>query len=268
MSSNVSLMTTIKIEEEDSGVYDVNSSCDLSTSSNSSESRVPDEIRLRINSRERQRMHELNDALEALRSVLPQSQGSSLKKLSKLSTLVHAREHILSLSRSIDEMKRLAHSLSREKHHFPSIENQESGVPQYYNHPSDFASVGRRYAPYTSTPIKSEGLREMRSSELNILSPYLKYRNSRLNESKMEISFKENVNDSLGVGSTQSYSLSQYTIAPLDTLARNLPEFQTPTKYQNSSPTKPVLKFSVESLLGLSNKSESDSPSKNIDIMC
>lgn len=33
-------------------------------------SRVPEEVRLRINSRERQRMHDINSALDSLRQVL------------------------------------------------------------------------------------------------------------------------------------------------------------------------------------------------------
>ena len=45
--------------------------------------------REKINSRERQRMHQLNRALDELRSVLPQTPG--VCKLSKMSTLQAAR---------------------------------------------------------------------------------------------------------------------------------------------------------------------------------
>lgn len=275
MSANCSNNNVFSLKGEDSGVYDVNSSCDLSTSSNSSESRVPDEIRLRINSRERQRMHELNDALEALRSVLPQSQRSSLKKLSKLSTLVHAREHILSLSRSVEEMKRLVQSMSRETFH--DIDDLKKNVPHFVHAPKAFPPVGQRYAPCTSTPIKSTGHREMRLLTQDTLSPYLKYNQFKPNESQMNVRFTENINDSVGVGSANSYSLlqedrtnTQFTTVPLEATRRNLPEFHIPTMYQNSSPPKPVLKFSVDSLLGLSEGREScqnHSISEYVDIM-
>lgn len=254
--------------EDDSGVYDVNLSCDLSTSSNSSESRsrVPDEIRLRINSRERQRMHELNDALDALKSVLPQSQGSSLKKLSKLSTLVHAREHIQSLSRSIDEMKRLVRSLSRNKVQGVST-LERTGLQQYH--------VGHRYAPYTSTPIKSTGPREFRPPVQSGLSSYLRVTDTGLNERELNVSSKDTASDSADLSNGFCFTLPledttsfNFTTAPPEATRRNLPDFHTPTKYQNFSPIKPVLKFSVESLLGLSNKPESDSPLRNVDRRC
>nr|XP_011454581.2 class E basic helix-loop-helix protein 22 [Crassostrea gigas] len=276
MSANGPTTVTVKIEEgEDSGVYGMNSSCDLSTSFNSSEhrSRVPDEIRLHINSRERQRMHELNDALMALRSVLPQSQGSSLKKLSKLSTLVHAREHILSLSRSVEEMKCLVRSFSRNKVH--GVDTLERSSLNSVHYPSAFSPAGQRYSPYTSTPIKSNKLREFRPPVPNGLSPYLRVTDHRLIESEMNLRSKDNASDSANLSNSLCFSLPhddttsyQFTSAPSDTDRRNLPEFHTPSKYQNSTSTKPVLKFSVDSLLGLSNKCDGDSPVKSVDIMC
>lgn len=277
MSANGSNTVTIKIEDgEDSGVYDVNSSCNLSTSSNSTESRsrVPDEIRLRINSRERQRMHELNDAFEALRSVLPQSQRSSLKKPSKLTTLVHAREHILSLSRSIEDMKCLVRSLSRNK--VQGVDTLERSSLHNFHYPSAFSPAGQRYSPYTSTPIKSNGVREFRPPVPNGLSPNLRVTDSRLKKSEMNLRSKDNGNDSANLSNSLCYSLPhddttsyQFTPALSDADRRKLPEeFHTPTKYQNSTPTKPVLKFSVDSLLGLSNKREGDSLLRSVDIMC
>ncbi|KAJ8321523.1 hypothetical protein KUTeg_000926 [Tegillarca granosa] len=77
-----------------------------------SKSRIPDDIRLRINSRERERMHSLNAALDGLREVIPYSKGPSVKKLSKMSTLLLARNYILMLQKSMDEMKQLVHDLS------------------------------------------------------------------------------------------------------------------------------------------------------------
>lgn len=78
-------------------------------------SRVPDDIRLRVNSRERQRMHDLNSALDSLRQTLPYSHGPSVKKISKMSTLVLARNYIIMLNRSLDEMRKLVTEMSLQQ---------------------------------------------------------------------------------------------------------------------------------------------------------
>lgn len=75
-------------------------------------SNVPEEVRLRVNSRERQRMHDLNAALDSLRSVMPYSHGPSVKKISKMSTLLLARNYIVMLSKSLDEMRKLVNELT------------------------------------------------------------------------------------------------------------------------------------------------------------
>ncbi|XP_071368227.1 class E basic helix-loop-helix protein 23-like [Centroberyx affinis] len=64
-------------------------------------------VRLNVNARERRRMHDLNDALDELRSVIPYPHGPSVRKLSKIATLLLARNHILLQSRAIRELKRL-----------------------------------------------------------------------------------------------------------------------------------------------------------------
>ena len=51
--------------------------------------------RTTINYRERCRMHDLNEALDDLRSAIPYAHGTSVRKLSKISTLLLARNHIL-----------------------------------------------------------------------------------------------------------------------------------------------------------------------------
>ncbi|KAI4871450.1 hypothetical protein NFI96_004715, partial [Prochilodus magdalenae] len=65
------------------------------------------ELRLKVNSRERKRMHDLNQAMDGLREVMPYAQGPSVRKLSKISTLLLARNYILMLSSSLEEMKKL-----------------------------------------------------------------------------------------------------------------------------------------------------------------
>ena len=53
------------------------------------------DLRLRINSRERKRMHDLNNALDELRTVLPYANGPTVRKLSKIATLLLAKNFIL-----------------------------------------------------------------------------------------------------------------------------------------------------------------------------
>ncbi|XP_067867125.1 oligodendrocyte transcription factor 3-like [Heterodontus francisci] len=65
------------------------------------------ELRLKVNCRERKRMQDLNVAMDGLRDVMPYSHGPSVRKLSKIATLLLARNYILMLSSSLDEMKKL-----------------------------------------------------------------------------------------------------------------------------------------------------------------
>ncbi len=65
------------------------------------------DLRLKVNGRERKRMHDLNQAMDGLREVMPYAQGPSVRKLSKISTLLLARNYILMLSSSLEEMKKL-----------------------------------------------------------------------------------------------------------------------------------------------------------------
>nr|XP_057938277.1 oligodendrocyte transcription factor 1 [Doryrhamphus excisus] len=85
------------------------------------------ELRRKINSRERKRMQDLNVAMDALREVMvpyaaspssgscapPHQPGApSGRRLSKISTLVLARNYILLLGSSLHEMRRLLGELS------------------------------------------------------------------------------------------------------------------------------------------------------------
>ena len=64
-------------------------------------------VRLNINSRERRRMHDLNDALDELRSVIPYAHSPSVRKLSKIATLLLAKNYILMQANALEEMRRL-----------------------------------------------------------------------------------------------------------------------------------------------------------------
>ena len=68
--------------------------------------------RLSINARERRRMHDLNDALDDLRSVIPYSHGPSVRKLSKIATLLLAKNYIMMQESTIDELKKKLSNLT------------------------------------------------------------------------------------------------------------------------------------------------------------
>ncbi|NWJ03889.1 BHA15 protein, partial [Crypturellus undulatus] len=67
--------------------------------------------RLESNERERQRMHKLNNAFQALREVIPHVRAEN--KLSKIETLTLAKNYIKSLTSII---------LSMSNGHFPAVE--------------------------------------------------------------------------------------------------------------------------------------------------
>ncbi|XP_068597548.1 oligodendrocyte transcription factor 3 [Brachionichthys hirsutus] len=73
-------------------------------------------LRLKINGRERKRMHDLNLAMDGLREVMPYAHGPSVRKLSKIATLLLARNYILMLNSSLDEMKRLVGDIYGGQH--------------------------------------------------------------------------------------------------------------------------------------------------------
>ena len=58
------------------------------------------DLRLKVNSRERRRMHDLNAALDSLREVMPYANGPSVRKISKIGTLLLAKNYILMLNNS------------------------------------------------------------------------------------------------------------------------------------------------------------------------
>lgn len=69
--------------------------------------KVEKNARLNINARERRRMHDLNDALDELRSVIPYAHSPSVRKLSKIATLLLAKNYILIQANALEEMRRM-----------------------------------------------------------------------------------------------------------------------------------------------------------------
>ncbi|XP_060930189.1 class E basic helix-loop-helix protein 23 [Limanda limanda] len=70
-------------------------------------------LRLSINARERRRMHDLNDALDGLRAVIPYAHSPSVRKLSKIATLLLAKNYILMQAQALEEMRRLVSYLNQ-----------------------------------------------------------------------------------------------------------------------------------------------------------
>ncbi|XP_034042172.1 oligodendrocyte transcription factor 2 [Thalassophryne amazonica] len=85
-------------------------------------------IRLKINSRERKRMHDLNVAMDGLREVMPYAHGPSVRKLSKIATLLLARNYILMLSNSLEEMKRLVSEIYGSSGHHAGFHPSACGA--------------------------------------------------------------------------------------------------------------------------------------------
>ena len=73
-------------------------------------------VRLNINARERRRMHDLNDALDELRSVIPYAHSPSVRKLSKIATLLLAKNYILMQANALDELRRLITYMNQTGH--------------------------------------------------------------------------------------------------------------------------------------------------------
>ncbi|XP_011789855.1 PREDICTED: class E basic helix-loop-helix protein 23 [Colobus angolensis palliatus] len=58
-------------------------------------------------------MHDLNDALDGLRAVIPYAHSPSVRKLSKIATLLLAKNYILMQAQALDEMRRLVAFLNQ-----------------------------------------------------------------------------------------------------------------------------------------------------------
>lgn len=77
------------------------------TTGSSRKNRQGKAVRLSINARERRRMHDLNDALDELRSVIPYAHSPSVRKLSKIATLLLAKNYIMMQANALDELRRV-----------------------------------------------------------------------------------------------------------------------------------------------------------------
>ena len=65
-------------------------------------------------------MHDLNDALDELRTVIPYAHSPSVRKLSKIATLLLAKNYILMQGNALEELRRLVTYLSQVASELPS----------------------------------------------------------------------------------------------------------------------------------------------------
>ncbi|XP_006825180.1 class E basic helix-loop-helix protein 23-like [Saccoglossus kowalevskii] len=119
-------------------------------SANPKKQKVQRQVRLSINARERRRMHDLNDALDELRSVIPYAHSPSVRKLSKIATLLLAKNYILMQASALEEMRRMVTYL-----------NQAQTVPasamyetySYTRAPTDKSASSLFQGPNTPTTV-------------------------------------------------------------------------------------------------------------------
>ncbi|XP_043921385.1 class E basic helix-loop-helix protein 22 [Protopterus annectens] len=124
---------------------------DGSTTKKSKEQKA---LRLNINARERRRMHDLNDALDELRAVIPYAHSPSVRKLSKIATLLLAKNYILMQAQALEEMRRLVAYLNQGQ----AISAAASTLPSAAAalHPALGAAAA--YDPTAAYPFQTAGL--------------------------------------------------------------------------------------------------------------
>ncbi|TGZ58969.1 hypothetical protein CRM22_009343 [Opisthorchis felineus] len=81
--------------------------------------------RLSINARERRRMHDLNDALDDLRTVIPYAHSPSVRKLSKIATLLLAKNYIMMQTNAIEELHKILLCLNSQLQQLSTGTRQE-----------------------------------------------------------------------------------------------------------------------------------------------
>ncbi|KAG9486178.1 oligodendrocyte transcription factor 1 [Eleutherodactylus coqui] len=129
------------------------------------------QLRKKINSRERKRMQDLNLAMDALREVImPYSathcQSSPGRKLSKIATLLLARNYILLLGSSLQELRRIIGDMSG-----PGPRLLLTGLPLFAAPGSVFFSPstgGNGGDPQRSGKLHSLSLEEQQCSAFSV----------------------------------------------------------------------------------------------------
>ncbi|XP_003963388.2 class E basic helix-loop-helix protein 23 [Takifugu rubripes] len=112
-------------------------------------------LRLSINARERRRMHDLNDALDGLRAVIPYAHSPSVRKLSKIATLLLAKNYILMQAQALEEMRRLVAYLNQGQNITSPIPTALAPFGQAAVYPfsgSALSTCAEKCTTYSGTP--------------------------------------------------------------------------------------------------------------------
>lgn len=130
-------------------------------------------LRLKINSRERKRMHDLNSALDGLREVMPYAHGPSVRKMSKIATLLLARNYITMLQTSLQEMKALVSDVykSRSDVRPSTLDSRPSGPKSGY--PETVLPVPACYPPPGLYPLRTTAVPAVPAAPLPASTPRL-----------------------------------------------------------------------------------------------
>lgn len=106
---------------------------DSAASRRQRKTKIPQMVRLNINARERRRMHDLNDALDELRHVIPYAQSPSVRKLSKIATLLLAKNYIIMQANALNELRRMLVCLHQQ--HLIATGGQAAPLPASLTQP-------------------------------------------------------------------------------------------------------------------------------------
>ncbi|KAK6180202.1 hypothetical protein SNE40_012394 [Patella caerulea] len=105
-------------------------------------------IRLGVNSRERRRMHDLNDALDELRSVIPYAHSPSVRKLSKIATMLLAKNYILMQANALEEMRRIINYMNQTQPPcFDTFSSSFTRLPHPGSHDKPHTITHPMYSP-------------------------------------------------------------------------------------------------------------------------
>uniref|UniRef100_A0AAF5Q0L8 Helix-loop-helix DNA-binding domain-containing protein n=2 Tax=Wuchereria bancrofti TaxID=6293 RepID=A0AAF5Q0L8_WUCBA len=112
-------------------------------------------LRMSINSRERKRMHDLNDALDELRQCLPYSHRTGSRKMSKINTLLLASSWIKHLTNANNELRRKLDDLrNRSQGNATAVLQATSTSSSHLESPSALAPIELFKQSPPSLPFK------------------------------------------------------------------------------------------------------------------
>ncbi|KAG5449511.1 Oligodendrocyte transcription factor 2 [Clonorchis sinensis] len=143
------------------------------------------DLRLTINRRERQRMQDLNSAMDGLRSVLPYAQSPAVRKLSKIATLLLAKNYILLLMKTIHDIQ-VERTSTKQSLSPPGLGNMPFEQADSPSPSGDIRMLLNTNSSQTLFQTKTPGFAELSMfSEYCFGIPYLQPNASRTNDSHL-----------------------------------------------------------------------------------